>query len=177
MPRLTSPTLGDVDAGSSSDRTPNEPELFDIYGHSEDVAVQTMGDWEALAEYRPKSSGPDLGTMDEVDLLPPLLANCFVIGQAVWTNTPLRLGSGVLLPSASMGRILRQHQDDSASLWVYFGGEEYGLVSVRTHHLEKAAVDIDKELDETVANLHLPALGAELTNLTKEQTDYSPPST
>merc|ERR1712228_789650 len=29
-----------------------------------------------------------------------------------------------------------------------------------------------KELDEKVARLHLPALGAELTTLTKEQADY-----
>merc|ERR1712056_33046 len=31
---------------------------------------------------------------------------------------------------------------------------------------------LPKELDEKVANLHLPALGAELTQLTKEQADY-----
>ena len=31
---------------------------------------------------------------------------------------------------------------------------------------------LPKELDEKVAALHLPALGAELTVLTKEQADY-----
>jgi adenosylhomocysteinase len=31
---------------------------------------------------------------------------------------------------------------------------------------------LDKELDEKVARLHLPALGAELTTLTQEQADY-----
>jgi len=31
---------------------------------------------------------------------------------------------------------------------------------------------LPKELDEKVARLHLPALGAELTELTKEQADY-----
>merc|ERR1711939_471196 len=31
---------------------------------------------------------------------------------------------------------------------------------------------LPKELDEKVARLHLPALGAELTTLTKEQADY-----
>merc|ERR1712039_920354 len=31
---------------------------------------------------------------------------------------------------------------------------------------------LPKELDEKVANLHLPALGAELTTLSKEQADY-----
>merc|ERR1712045_790243 len=31
---------------------------------------------------------------------------------------------------------------------------------------------LPKELDEKVASLHLPALGAELTTLTKEQADY-----
>merc|ERR1712034_290027 len=31
---------------------------------------------------------------------------------------------------------------------------------------------LPKELDEKVAALHLPALGAELTTLTKEQADY-----
>merc|ERR1712113_767532 len=31
---------------------------------------------------------------------------------------------------------------------------------------------LPKELDEKVTNLHLPALGAELTQLTKEQADY-----
>merc|ERR1712034_162268 len=31
---------------------------------------------------------------------------------------------------------------------------------------------LSKELDEKVARLHLPALGAELTTLTKEQADY-----
>merc|ERR1712146_706641 len=31
---------------------------------------------------------------------------------------------------------------------------------------------LPKELDEKVASLHLPALGAELTKLTKEQADY-----
>merc|ERR1712050_81055 len=31
---------------------------------------------------------------------------------------------------------------------------------------------LPKELDEKVANLHLPALGAKLTKLTKEQADY-----
>jgi len=31
---------------------------------------------------------------------------------------------------------------------------------------------LPKELDEKVARLHLPALGAELTCLTKEQADY-----
>merc|ERR1712157_593005 len=31
---------------------------------------------------------------------------------------------------------------------------------------------LPKELDEKVAALHLPALGAELTKLTKEQADY-----
>jgi len=31
---------------------------------------------------------------------------------------------------------------------------------------------LPKELDEKVARLHLPALGAELTTLTKEQSDY-----
>merc|ERR1712227_692311 len=31
---------------------------------------------------------------------------------------------------------------------------------------------LPKELDEKVANLHLPALGAELTRMTKEQADY-----
>merc|ERR1719373_1213972 len=31
---------------------------------------------------------------------------------------------------------------------------------------------LPKDLDEKVASLHLPALGAELTKLTKEQADY-----
>jgi len=31
---------------------------------------------------------------------------------------------------------------------------------------------LPKELDEKVARLHLPALGAHLTTLTKEQADY-----
>ena len=31
---------------------------------------------------------------------------------------------------------------------------------------------LPKELDEKVASLHLPALGAVLTKLTKEQADY-----
>jgi len=31
---------------------------------------------------------------------------------------------------------------------------------------------LPKELDEKVAALHLPALGAELTKLSKEQADY-----
>merc|ERR1711971_1077490 len=31
---------------------------------------------------------------------------------------------------------------------------------------------LPKELDEKVASLHIPALGAELTKLTKEQADY-----
>merc|ERR1712222_172517 len=31
---------------------------------------------------------------------------------------------------------------------------------------------LPKQLDEKVANLHLPALGASLTKLTKEQADY-----
>merc|ERR1711997_921187 len=31
---------------------------------------------------------------------------------------------------------------------------------------------LPKELDEKVANLHLPALGAELTKLSKAQADY-----
>merc|ERR1711890_194603 len=31
---------------------------------------------------------------------------------------------------------------------------------------------LPKELDEKVARLHLPALGAEMTTLTKEQADY-----
>merc|ERR1711924_581175 len=31
---------------------------------------------------------------------------------------------------------------------------------------------LPKDLDEKVARLHLPALGAELTTLTKEQADY-----
>merc|ERR1712183_1067307 len=31
---------------------------------------------------------------------------------------------------------------------------------------------LPKELDEKVASLHLPALGAHLTTLTKEQSDY-----
>ena len=31
---------------------------------------------------------------------------------------------------------------------------------------------LPKELDEKVARLHLPALGAELTSLTKAQSDY-----
>merc|ERR1712080_694233 len=31
---------------------------------------------------------------------------------------------------------------------------------------------LPKELDEKVASLHLPALGAELTKLSKEQADY-----
>merc|ERR1712118_522379 len=31
---------------------------------------------------------------------------------------------------------------------------------------------LPKELDEKVARLHIPALGAELTDLTKEQADY-----
>merc|ERR1712157_682234 len=31
---------------------------------------------------------------------------------------------------------------------------------------------LPKELDEKVANLHLPALGAQLTKLSKEQADY-----
>ena len=31
---------------------------------------------------------------------------------------------------------------------------------------------LPKELDEKVANLHLPALGAEMTKLSKEQADY-----
>ena len=102
-----------------------------------DVAVQTIGDWEPLLERHSKSAGPELGTLDEVDLLPPLLADNFVTGQLVWTNTSLRLDSNVLMPSFSMGRVLRQHERNESSLWIYFqnGGD---LVSVAVEHLMKA---------------------------------------
>jgi len=48
-------------------------------------------------------------------------------------------------------------------LWVHRNDDKY----------EKGKVYVlPKELDEKVAKLHLPALGAELTELSKDQADY-----
>ena len=48
-------------------------------------------------------------------------------------------------------------------LWVHRNDDKY----------EKGKVYVlPKELDEKVARLHLPALGAELTELSTEQADY-----
>lgn len=47
-----------------------------------------------------------------------------------------------------------------------------------TKKYEKGQVYVlPKELDEKVARLHLPALGAELTELSEEQADYIAVST
>ena len=75
-----------------------------------DADVQTTGDWKPLCEYQTKCCGPELGTLDEVDLLPPLLGRTFVTGQLVWTNIVSRLEADELMSPSSMGRILRQHE-------------------------------------------------------------------
>jgi len=100
--------------------------------------VQTVGGWKSMHEHKSQCCGPDLGTLDEIDLLPPLLGGEFVSGQVVWTNTPLRLQSGALIPSSSMGRILRQHVKMPSVLWVYFENDG-DMVSVATEHLDKTA--------------------------------------
>ena len=92
-------------------------------------------------------SGPELGTLDEIELLPPLLAGSFVTGQLAWTNKPMRLGGGLLLPPLSEGRILRQHDDDPESLWLFFleGGEDSSLVAVKVQHFEKIVKQVLSE--------------------------------
>ena len=103
------------------------------------------GEWEPIGmttsiapKYRSQCCGPDLGTLDEIDLLPAVLAGGYVTGQVVQTNIPLRLDSGVLLPSLSTGRILRQHEHQPSCLWVFFEKSDDGnLVSVASASLAR----------------------------------------
>jgi adenosylhomocysteinase len=46
------------------------------------------------------------------------------------------------------------------------------LKNMKTKEYKNQVYLLPKELDEKVARLHLPALGAQLTQLTKEQADY-----
>merc|ERR1711887_224429 len=46
------------------------------------------------------------------------------------------------------------------------------LKNIKTKAYKNDVYLLPKELDEKVARLHLPALGAVLTTLTKEQSDY-----
>merc|ERR1712111_273600 len=46
------------------------------------------------------------------------------------------------------------------------------LLTAKEKNYKNEVYLLPKELDEKVASLHLPALGAELTMLTKEQADY-----
>ena len=82
------------------------------------------------------SCGPELGTLDEVDLLPPLLANAFVVGQRVKVVQSLTVGQDrVPLKVGAKGRVLRQHETEHDLLWMYFDSE-CGMVSVRADLLE-----------------------------------------
>ena len=125
---------------TTSSNTSADTEMFNIHVYNMDAAVQTTDDWKPLAKCYSKCSGPELGTLDEIDLLPPLLTGKYVTGQSVWTNTSLRLETGESLPPFSEGRILRQRDDNPASLWTFFEGDnDNHLVSVEIQHLEKVA--------------------------------------
>ena len=101
------------------------------------------GKWEPIGKIQPsvlecrsQCCGPDLGTLDEIDLLPSLLTGGYVTGQTVQTNIPLRLDSEALLPASSFGRVLRQHEDNPECLWVFFeGNTDSSLVSVAANNL------------------------------------------
>jgi adenosylhomocysteinase len=75
----------------------------------------------------------------------------------------LNLGCATGHPSFVMSTSFTNQVLAQVDLWTNRNGDKY----------EKGKVYIlPKELDEKVARLHLPALGAELTELSKEQADY-----
>ena len=56
---------------------------------------------------RDASSGPEVGTLDEVDLFPPLLADIFVVGQKVKIAQSLTVGEDKLpMKAGTEGRSL-----------------------------------------------------------------------
>jgi len=75
----------------------------------------------------------------------------------------LNLGCATGHPSFVMSNSFTNQVMAQLELWNNHGKEKY---------LEKKVYVIPRELDEKVARLHLPALGAELTELSKEQADY-----
>ena len=88
---------------------------------------------------RDASSGPEVGTLDEVDLFPPLLADIFVVGHKVKIAQSLTVGQDKLpMKVGTEGRILRQHETEPGLLWIQFGkdtGNE-NMVSIRTTLLD-----------------------------------------
>merc|ERR1719469_1417578 len=53
-----------------------------------------------------------------------------------------------------------------------FTNQVLGQLDLLKNWKENEGYLLPKDLDEKVANLHLPALGAQLTKLSKEQADY-----
>ncbi|MCR5562007.1 MAG: adenosylhomocysteinase [Desulfovibrio sp.] len=53
-----------------------------------------------------------------------------------------------------------------------FTNQTLAQIKLAKENLEKKVYTLPKELDEEVARLHLPRLGAKLTTLTQEQADY-----
>ena len=75
----------------------------------------------------------------------------------------LNLGCATGHPSFVMSNSFTNQVLAQIDLWVHRNDDKY----------EKGKVYVlPKELDEKVARLHLPALGAELTELSTEQADY-----
>jgi adenosylhomocysteinase len=75
----------------------------------------------------------------------------------------LNLGCATGHPSFVMSNSFSNQTLAQIELWVHRNDGKYK---------DKKVYCLPKELDEKVARLHLDALGAELTELTKEQADY-----
>lgn len=75
----------------------------------------------------------------------------------------LNLGCATGHPSFVMSNSFTNQVMAQMELWTNRNGDKYK---------EKLVFTLPKELDEKVARLHLPSLGAELTELSEEQADY-----
>jgi len=101
----------------------------------------------------------------KINIKPQLDKWVFPDGHAVLVLAEgrlLNLGCATGHPSFVMSNSFTNQVLAQIDLWVNKGSDKY----------QKQVYILPKELDEKVAKLHLKALGAELTTLSKDQADY-----
>jgi len=113
-------------------------------------------DMEGLEEFK---------GIKKVNIKPQVDKYVFPDGHAVIilaSGRLLNLGCATGHPSFVMSSSFTNQVLGQIELWTHKGTQKY----------KKDVYTLPKELDEKVAKLHLGALGAELTELSKEQADY-----
>ena len=93
---------------------------------------KAIGTQCCVGRRRSQASGPMPLTLDDVDLLPPLLAGGYIAGQQVWTREDVTyVQESKMLPMGTAGRILRSHDEVLGLLWVFARGEVNSIAADR----------------------------------------------